>query len=316
MRTGPRRLGAAALALTVALLLAGCDAVSDLTGGGVAGDPTSIVLASADKTTEAGSSRFSLTATVTGTGANQEISGEGVMDHAGQRGNMTLNLPGVGPTTTIIDGTVIYQQVPAAQAAQVGGTWMRIDATQFTGDQGGLGGNSDPSAAVDWLRGASGVTEVGQEDVRGDTTTRYEVTLDLQAAAQASGDPATQAALESLAATTTQADVWIDGEGRMRRMSYGLDMNSAGQAVNSSTTVELWDFGVPVEVTPPPDNEIVDLNEVLGNLGDSITEGLDGAVPEGADPATAQELDELQQQLEDQTAELQQQLEDAGVNGG
>jgi hypothetical protein len=294
VRTGPKRLGVAALALTAVLLLAGCNAISGLTGG--AADPASMVLTAADKTTEAGSSRFAVTSTNTGAGEGFDLSGEGVFDYAGQRGSISMNIPGFGQTTTLIDGNVVYQQIPEEQAAQLGGTWMRFDMSGLPGaEQGGLSsGNSDPSAAMEWLKGASeDITEVGQEDVRGDATTHYRVTLDLQKAAEAGGQEAatTQEMLQSMSTTTVPADVWIDGEGRMRKMTYALEMNVGGQAFSSDTTVELWDFGVAVDVTPPAEGEIVDLDEVLQGATEGLTDSLDGAT---------EDLEELQRELQEE----------------
>ena len=57
--------------------------------------------------------------------------------------------------------------------------------------------------------------------------------------------------------------MWIDDQGRLRKMSFSIDVSNAaqgttsgGRSANLSLTLELFDYGVPVNVTPPPSSQI------------------------------------------------------------
>ncbi len=98
-------------------------------------------------------------------------------------------------------------------------------------------GSFDPRGFVEALRDAAEVfTEKGDEEVRGDPTTRYEVTLD---ATIGDGD---------WYDLDGKVEVWLDGDERLRRVRGG------------TMEMELWDFGIAVDVEPPdevagPDDE-------------------------------------------------------------
>lgn len=121
------------------------------------------------------------------------------------------------------------------------------DAEQEGGDDpfALLGPESfDPTGFVEGLRDAAeGFTELGEEDVRGDRATRYEVLVD-----RSIGEEGDWYGLDG------KVEVWIDGDERLRRVrGGGLEM-------------ELWDFGVPVAVEPPDDVADVEEDSYLDDL--------------------------------------------------
>jgi hypothetical protein len=65
---------------------------------------------------------------------------------------------------------------------------------------------------------------------------------------------------ESGLAFPRPADVWIDQQGRLRRMHYAVTMKVPGEGASVpmtvETTLELYDFGVEVHVAPPPANQV------------------------------------------------------------
>lgn len=94
----------------------------------------------------------------------------------------------------------------------------------------------DPAALLDRLREeARSFTEVGREEVRGDATTRYRARIDRAAFEEGLGlwSDGTE--------DEVTIDVWVDDDDRLRRLEAG------------GLTLELWDFGVPVEVEVPTD---------------------------------------------------------------
>ena len=93
----------------------------------------------------------------------------------------------------------------------------------------------DPSRSIAYLRSVS--TEVapnGTEKVRGDRTTRHRATVDL---GRAEGPPGYLFPLEAS----------VDDAGRTRRLRY-----SPLGSPETMVVWELYDFGIPVDITPPP----------------------------------------------------------------
>ena len=127
------------------------------------------------------------------------------------------------------------------------------------------------------------VQSVGTGTVRGVETTHYHASLNLaKAADRADIPPELRDAVQKLIAGsgggsgTIPADVWIDGEGRVRRTTLTLDVASlgglgggsgaAGALPTVTVSVDLYDFGVPVKVETPPAGDVAQL-PALGGVG-------------------------------------------------
>ncbi len=92
-----------------------------------------------------------------------------------------------------------------------------------------LDGDLDPTAVLDQVQDmATTFTEVGREDVRGTPTTHHRAEI----------DPDDMPSL-AVADVEPVVDVWVDDDGRLRRLELG------------PARLELWDFGVEVEVEEP-----------------------------------------------------------------
>ena len=109
----------------------------------------------------------------------------------------------------------------------------------------------------DFLRGASdGVRDAGRDDVRGIPTTHYEGTLDLRKVVEQAPPEKREllrAWLELIASDgppTVPFGLWVDDDGVARRLRID-------QEDGVTTTIEYYDFGVPVEITPPPADAII-----------------------------------------------------------
>src|SRR5712691_3074916 len=67
--------------------------------------------------------------------------------------------------------------------------------------------------------------------------------------------------------------LWVDGDG----VAHRLRIDEQG---GSSMTIEYYDFGLPVEITPPPADEIMSdeefFNEVEQHAGDANCDNGDG----------------------------------------
>jgi hypothetical protein len=149
-----------------------------------------------------------------------------------------------GPMEMIYDGANAYLRGEDG--------WTGISLT----NPGGPLGPYDPLWPLDALFGASddGV-ETGPEAVRGVPATRYRLTVDLARADAAlpAGVSVPSGAYRTL--SRMPAEVWLDAAGLARRISVSSEPGAAADKQVWSI-LELWDFGVAVDITPPAPDEI------------------------------------------------------------
>jgi hypothetical protein len=124
-------------------------------------------------------------------------------------------------------------------------------------DPSGPRGVTDPLWPLDALFGASDdAVQIGSEAVRGVPVTRCRLTFDLARADAAlpAGMSVPSGPYRSLGALP--AEVWLDAAGWARRISVCSEPTDAADKQIWSI-VELWDFGVAVDVTPPRPDEVL-----------------------------------------------------------
>lgn len=247
-----RRLPVVAV-VALLLALAAC--------GSESADAAEVVRAAPEKTAAAGSAKVAMSLAISTSGVEGNLTGEGVVDLKNGRGALTINLgslggslaPG-GTVETVLDADGIFVKLPGVAPAAK--PWIKLDlkalASQAGVNTGSLGQlqSADPSQALQFLKGAVGdMKKVGSEKVRGAETTHYRGTLDLnKASAEA---PAVSTAVSALGTANVPTDVWIDGDGRMRKMIVSV---STGKA-----EFEMYDFGTPVDVQEPLPSQVTDL---------------------------------------------------------
>ena len=132
--------------------------------------------------------------------------------------------------------------------AKVGGKtyWVKeaiYDAPGAHRFEPGPSGTSPDRLLKDLIKASRRVEKLGSEEIRGVTTTHYRAHLDRTKAA--TRHPQRRAAARAV-------DAWIDEQGLPRRIRvpYGSGDDAAG-------VVDLFDFGVPVDVAAPPASEIL-----------------------------------------------------------
>jgi hypothetical protein len=283
-------------ALAAAALLGACGG----TGGGANGEgdgaAQEIVVEAADRTAEAGSYRSTFTLAFEGLKPETlHIEGEGLFQTDPTRGRMTMDLTEfgraaeqeLGEAEFIFADTVLYMRFPAlSRALPEVEPWIRFEAEQFASDRElGLGqlsqlAQGDPSQTLDYLRGAGeNVKEVGEEEVRGAETTHYRTRIDLDRVAEEAPEQrrAVQRLIEMSGLKEVPTDVWIDEDDRVRRLQLAWDdvRFVDRQETDMTLTTELFDFGVEVDVEPPPREEVTDIGDLLGR-GAEETEHSEG----------------------------------------
>jgi hypothetical protein len=269
------------------LVLAGCANAPVLDRTAASEESLARVQGAAAKVTEAGSSRFSMTVRTIFAGeqvAASTATTDGTYDYAAHKGQMdttvkTAGVPFRFTERTVVIGSAVYLKMPAPPEVPDGGPpiwegrhkpWVKLELPEELAGHSGLGpgfgpgpgeGSGDPTEALRYLQAASSKVEVvGAEQVRGVSSTRYAVTFD--AAKQAAQLPKELRGLveESGLAFPRPADVWIDQQGRLIKIHYAVTMRVPGEATSVpmtiETTLELYDFGVEIHVTPPPADQV------------------------------------------------------------
>lgn len=244
-------------------------------------------------TEEAKTAKIDFTTTMSGlpNGMSFDVAGQGAVDFENQNANMVMRMPmGMGEVEMRQIGTVIYQRWPETMQAQMPGQkpWLRMDLDAMMQEQFGtsfsqMQGNAprDPSQQLSYLQGVSdSVEELGEEEVRGEPTTHYRTIVDLEKAAEEQDLPeearrAQEQMTQQLGVSELPMDVWIDEEGLIRRFEMNLplpappnqaspDASQNGAGEGEMTIVEeLYDFGTPVNVEPPPADETTDFAEIM-----------------------------------------------------
>lgn len=259
------------MAWGLTLMLAGV--ACGTTGTGVPGAPSQSINAqqlgeSAFETTiNAGTSKVAIDAVFGGSrGAN--LHAEGVFDYRVATG--VLRFGGTGSVSNVevrFVRAVVFAQVPSPYSRIPGvKPWVRYDirAGAKAGYFGRLGSvtKQNPGEALTFLRGARSAEKIGPETVGNDATTRYKITVDLKQARKAAGNSST------LLSSFTEAtlgdlviDLWVDSAGRCRQVTYAVDPVTLRAAESASPdtlamTVQYFDFGVPVDVQAPADDEV------------------------------------------------------------
>lgn len=240
------------------------------------------------ETTAEQSARISYEATTTGpenpgqdAPMTMTMKGNGVTDFSGAASSMTMGMSGMDGLEMRQIRDTVYVRLPEQLMAQMPGAkpWVRMDLDAVYEQYGGPvqgGASGDPTRQFEYLRGVSdSVEKVGEEQVRGVPTTRYEAVIDLEKGAEGLGAGAREdydEMVEGLGTSKLPVEVWIDEQNRVRR--YALDVSvpentaSPGASeeddrVSTRMVIEYHDFGTPVDVQVPPQDQTTDGSKLL-----------------------------------------------------
>ncbi|HZQ87819.1 MAG TPA: hypothetical protein VFA83_23435 [Acidimicrobiales bacterium] len=257
-------------------------------GGTSSPDPAKAVADAPAKTAAGGSAKLEVTVvtvrtsstgtTTTSTAPAPPTKVNGAVDFKAAKGTFTigaasLGLPaGSAPVEAVLLGQVFYFKGLAGMSLP-GKPWVKIDLGKLA-NAGGVAAqiqSLNPNSYLSQLKGVTGsVTTVGKEKVRGDNTTHYSFTVDLDKAAQLA--PADQkAGIEAAAKTVVNkqepTEVWLDGNGRVRRLKQTVQIASGALTGTTNLTLEYFDFGTKVAAAPPPADQTADFTPFLGGSG-------------------------------------------------
>jgi len=298
----------AGAALVLAVAVTGCGSSGSTTSATTAPPPSSaptIVLSAYTQTIGAKTANISINEKLTETPAAQQtqhasVSGSGTIDFTNQTEELTFSSAASGTFSERFISPVLYINVPSSDRSQLpaGKSWAEINLNTVSEAKLGaslsqLTSSSQESTQVlSYLQAVSnsGITTVGPATIRGTATTEYKATIDLTNEAAGEKTPQAKAALEAieteLHTSAMPVQVWLDAQGRVRQISYELHASTTASSASSAgtttpaatetvdTTIDYYDFGAPIDVSPPPAAETANLtNQVVAADTTTSTSG-------------------------------------------
>jgi hypothetical protein len=234
------------------------------------------VAQAANTTAAAGTAEFGIAGNVTAAGQTIPINGNGAIDMRNQRMRMSMSfpVPGLGSmqTDAIFDGSAFYMHLPDAVAQRIplGKSWVKLDLAALAKSTGvdmkqlTQTNQGNPADMLKALKAVGTSRKVGTENIGGAPTTHYRATVDPKKALDQIPDKQSAGSLKQMLSSSglgsIPIDVWIDRAGRVRRES--LKFSAAGTSMDM--TVSFTRFGVPVDTTPPPADQVLDAGKLLG----------------------------------------------------
>lgn len=294
-----RSLRCTAVVLAVGLTLAGCSskkktpvasaptsaaastpaATPTPTPSEVATDGVELVRNASVKAEQAGTAKFVMTMKMTVPGQGDvTIRANGAQTlKAPLKARMVMKMAGGGQDMrfeTIMTAKAMYMKFPKELAQQMGGkAWVKIVFADLKGLSGvdiqtliDQSQQSGPTAYVKMLVAAGDVKEVGTETIRGEETTQYSGTVQPEDLTKAfTGDLRKQysALLKQIGSSPIEMDIWVGADGLPRRLHQVMSF----QGNEMDLSMDLYDFGTKVDVTPPPASKTTDLGKLLKKKG-------------------------------------------------
>lgn len=194
----------------------------------------------------------------------------GSIDYAKSRGELVLH----GESDSAPEARLVLVGRDSYMGVEVGGTmhWLKQSVDDATGAQRffpGPGGTSPERLLKDLTNSSEKVEKLGSEEIRGVTTTHYRAHLDK-----------TKLGGEGNTGEPGVVDAWIDQQDLPRRIRIPF-----GGGVDSGFVIDLFDFGVAIDVEAPPAREVLSEDE-FEKLMDEQCAGVD-KTPEEMNPLCA-----------------------------
>jgi hypothetical protein len=174
-----------------------------------------------------------------------------------------------GTAAALLTGNVMYQYWPRLASRLPGGRpWIKERMTEI-GSQLGINfdgimngaSTRNPFQMLTNLEGASQLVRVGRAKVGGLATTEYRGAWDYRKLFRRGLITRTGLALlDGHLTNPTPFTVWIDREGRVRRLVWRREfLDSYAQSISEVTRFDYSNFGEPVSVTLPPVGVVSDV---------------------------------------------------------
>jgi hypothetical protein len=275
-----RRLGTAALVLTLGTGLAACNDDSGSDASASASDESTD--STSDETTDASDDAgeaedasapaelsaddfypsvmaamrevetFTFTTSSGAAGQAQEMTGQARFGEDGIE--MQASGTGAQPMELILLDKAMYMR---SADLGTGDKWLKIDMSDPSSLFGMIGRATDPEVMLKAMESPKKLELLGTEEVDGTPTNHYRITMDPTQYLKAMEFPAAMADMMPKELVT---EMWVDADNLPRRFAQTIEVPGAsGGAATSSTTEGTYsDFGTDVEIEAPPASEVTE----------------------------------------------------------
>ncbi len=276
-----RRLGSAALVLTMGAGLAACsdDSGSSDTSSSATDESTDAADDSTDEPAEEESEEpaeaslaelsvddfypsvmaamkeaetFAFETTSGAGGQTQTMSGQARFSDDGVE--MKASSTGAQAMEMILLGKAMYMRSPDLGT---GDKWLKIDLSDPNSLFGMIGKATDPEVMFKAMEAPKKLELVGSEEVDGVETNHYRITLDPSQYLKAMDFPA---AMGDMLPDELVTEMWVDADDLPRKFAQTLEIPAAdgGKPTSSTTEGTYSDFGTDVEIEEPPASEVTE----------------------------------------------------------
>jgi hypothetical protein len=242
------------------------------------------VAAAAEATSNVPGVRISFSGRAQGQGA-MTMSGKGVLNGETNSASIVMSASGSIAAGTqsftleeiVADGDVYLRSPELGSAFGGSGKWLLMRSEVF-GDllqssASGTGMSASPAQQLDALKDASyQVNEIEQERVNGVVATHYAALLDIdklteQLKGEVSGEfgDLIERSMDQVSSATV--DVWIDGNGLIRREVASEAMGSLGLF---TMTIDFSHYGIRPNIQPPPSSQLFDVTPLMQKTLDEL----------------------------------------------
>ena len=255
-----------------ALFAAVCVAVSLVVALGGA-DAQAVVINAVNSTMADKTAQATFTGTVESDGQTVTVNGTGDFDFTRSAVGLDVSANAEGQqvkTEELFIGGTLYVQTPGLAQAEPGKTWISVDLSALTnstaaGSTGAIGSGGNPAANLQLLsQEGNTVTPLGSSTVDGVTVQGYAVTVNPAVInsqlAQDNLPSWMRQTLSNVNFGTTSFKVFIDSHGLLRRESITMQESSNAQSVSVGETIDLSDYGAPVNIQAPPPGQVLDFS--------------------------------------------------------
>jgi hypothetical protein len=219
---------------------------------------------------------FEFTADIDAKGQQLSMEGSGIVSSDGKTGRFTMTIPSVGDIEEILTPQGVYLDMGSVMGSKLpdGKRWLFMSADEIAGQAGAaaqsLQGDTGQTStqALEYLQATTGdVEKVGEDTVNGAPATHYVTHVDYGKWSEEHMPDATAAERAKVAKLgVVRMDVWIDGQDRVVKLTFDLDAAGfGGDGARMKMTMEITDFGEPLDVQAPPADEVVTQSELAGS---------------------------------------------------
>ncbi|HJP74950.1 MAG TPA: hypothetical protein VJ914_11810 [Pseudonocardiaceae bacterium] len=190
--------------------------------------------------------------------------------------HMTVSTAAGSEQVLLVDN-VFYMQIPGMQQL-TNKPWIKFDPSNTSDPTSQLFGalinsikeNADPSQMIKNLEAGGTLTGTDTEQLNGQSTTHYKITVDIDKMIANQTDPTMKQMLglaEQQGLHNYPVEVWLDSHGLPLQTTINMPSLSGAPGSGGVSTVTYTNWGAPVTISAPPDDQVGTMPTMPGTGG-------------------------------------------------